>query len=236
MNDHVNIKLSAFVNTRTYNTARRGLGTLRHGLNLLARGRGPASSPANHCQGFIKTDPALATADAQVQLMALGFGTPAQMRRDGITAVVSPCRPQARGQVRLRSTDPAAPPRITMAMLESGADVRVLLQACRMTVEAMTAGRYGAQLYAPASKLDDAGWREFFRETAALNWHPSSTCRMGPDPDTGAVVDATLAVHGIKGLSIADASIMPNVTSGNTNIPVIAIAERAAGFIAARHG
>jgi choline dehydrogenase len=59
---------------------------------------------------------------------------------------------------------------------------------------------------------------------------------MGPAPEDGAVVDATLAVHGLPGLSIADASIMPNVTSGNTNIPVIAIAERAAGFIAARHG
>jgi len=58
---------------------------------------------------------------------------------------------------------------------------------------------------------------------------------MGPDPDAGAVVDSTLKVHGLTGLSIADASIMPNVTSGNTNIPVIAIAERAAGFIAARH-
>jgi len=239
MNDHVNIKLSAFVNTRTYNTARRGLGSLRHGVSLVARGRGPASSPANHCQGFLKTDPALASADAQVQLMAFGFGTAAQMRRNGITAVVSPCSPQARGQVRLHRADPNAPPRITVAMLECDADVRVLLQACRMTVEAIASGpgrRHGAQLYAPAGKMDDAGWLAFFRETAALNWHPTSTCRMGPAPEDGAVVDATLAVHGLTGLSIADASVMPNVTSGNTNIPVIAIAERAAGFIAARHG
>jgi choline dehydrogenase len=116
---------------------------------------------------------------------------------------------------------------------------RVLLQACRMTAEAIASGpgrRHGAQLYAPAGKMDVAGWLAFFRETAALNWHPASTCRMGPAPEDGAVVDATLAVHGLRGLSIADASIMPNVTSGNTNIPVIAIAERAAGFIAARHG
>jgi choline dehydrogenase len=78
-------------------------------------------------------------------------------------------------------------------------------------------------------------WIEFFRATAALNWHPTSTCRMGPADDPNAVVDQQLAVRGLDGLSIADASVMPTVTSANTNIPVIAIAERAAGFIAARH-
>ncbi len=71
--------------------------------------------------------------------------------------------------------------------------------------------------------------------TAVLNWHPASACAMGPE-GSGAVVDATLRVHGLAGLSIADASVMPIVTSGNTNIPVIAIAERAADFISARTG
>jgi choline dehydrogenase len=71
------------------------------------------------------------------------------------------------------------------------------------------------------------------RANAGLNWHPTSTCRMGPDPATS-VVDATLRVHGIAALSVADASIMPCVTSGNTNAPVIAIAERAAAMIAQR--
>jgi choline dehydrogenase len=69
---------------------------------------------------------------------------------------------------------------------------------------------------------------DFLRDTAALNWHPTSTCRMG------AVVDTDLRVRGLAGLSVADASVMPTVTSGNTNIPVIAIAERAACLIAAR--
>jgi len=239
LNDHVNIKISAFVGTPTYNTARRGLGALRHGVNLLARGRGPASSPANHCQAFVKTDPGLAAADVQIQLMAFGFGTEAQMRENGITAVLSPCRPHVRGQVGLRAAAPAAPPRITMSMLDSETDRDALLRGCRLAMDAIAAGpgrRFSARVYAPdKTNMDDAGWQKFFRETAALNWHPTSTCRMGPSAESGAVVDATLAVHGLKGLSIADASVMPNVTSGNTNIPVIAIAERAAGFIAARH-
>jgi choline dehydrogenase len=239
MNDHVNIKLSAFVDTPTYNTARRGLGGLRHGVDLILRGRGAASSPANHCQAFVKTDSAIASADVQVQLMAFGFGTEAQMRRNGITAVVSPCHPRARGQVSLRSAEPAAAPRVSMRMLDSEADIDVLHRGCELTVEMLQAGagkKFNGRIYAPGSPLQGkAGWVEFFRQTAALNWHPTSTCRMGPERHDGAVVDATLAVHGLTGLSIADASVMPAVTSGNTNIPVIAIAERAAGFIAARN-
>jgi choline dehydrogenase len=240
LNDHVNVMISAFVNTPTYNTQRRGVASLRHGARLLTRGRGPASSPANHAQGFVKTDPALASADVQVQLMAFGFGTDEEMRRDGMTAVVSPCRPLARGQVQLHDADPAAPPRITMAMLGQEADIDTLVRGCKLTVEMLQAGpgrEFAARIYAPAKPASTkAEWVAYFRATAALNWHPTSTCRMGPARDDGAVVDARLAVHGLAGLSIADASVMPNVTSANTNIPVIAIAERAAGFIAARTG
>ena len=240
MNDHVNIKISAFVDTPTYNTARRGVAAVGSGLNLLARGRGPASSPANHCQAFVKTDRALPGADIQVQLMAFGFGTDADMSRNGITAVVSPCHPLARGAISLQTADPSAAPRITMSMLDNRSDIEALHRGCELTVSMLQAGpgnKFGARIYAPATppRTTD-GWLEFFRATAALNWHPASTCRMGPKPDDGAVVDATLAVHGLAGLSIADASIMPTVTAANTNIPVIAIAERAAGFIAARNG
>jgi choline dehydrogenase len=239
MNDHVNIKISAFVDTPTYNTARSGIKGLRHAVDQFAHGRGPASSPANHCQAFVKTNSELPTADIQVQLMAFGFGTEAQMRRNGITAVVSPWHPKARGAVSLRSADPAAPPRINMKMLSIQDDVDVLHRGCELTLEMLHAGpgkKFNAKIYAPAAgRMDKAAWLTFFRETAALNWHPTSTCRMGPDQADGAVVDATFAVYGLTGLSIADASVMPTVTSGNTNIPVIAIAERAAGFIAARN-
>lgn len=227
LNDHVNIKLSAFVDRPTYNTQRSGLAALRYGGELLVRGSGPATSPANHCQAFVKTDPSLAVADVQIQLMAFGFGTPEEMRGDGITAVVSPCQPAARGEVLLRSADAAAPPRIAMSMLGSSADTAKLLRGCRIAREALE--RSGGRLYAPHAYVgSDAEWLGFFRETAALNWHPTSTCRMG------AVVDAELRVLGLSGLSIADASVMPTVTSGNTNAVVIAIAERAATFVGLR--
>jgi choline dehydrogenase len=88
----------------------------------------------------------------------------------------------------------------------------------------------GGQIYAPSQAAPtDEDWLAFFRETAALNWHPTSTCRMGPGAED--VVDSRLRVHGVDNLRIADASIMPIVPSGNTNAPCIAIGEKAADLI-----
>jgi len=236
LNDHVNIKISAFVDRPTYNTERRGIAALSHGLRFLAQGRGPASSPANHVQAFVKTDPALPSADVQLQVMPFGFGTEAEMAQDGLTVVVSPCHPTVRGQVSLRSADPRDPPRITMAMLESAADIDTLLSGCRLAEAAIDLGpgrTLGGRIYAPGVRpQSDGDWIAFFRETAALNWHPTSTCRMGSRPLD--VVDTALQVRGLFGVSVVDASVMPSVTSANTNGPVIAIAERAAEIIAQR--
>jgi choline dehydrogenase len=236
LNDHVNIKLSAFVNRPTYNTRRSGLRALREGLRLLATGSGAASSPANHAQAFVRTDPANAFADVQLQVMPFGFGSEAEMARDGLTVVVSPCHPKARGRVSLQSADPAAPPRIAIAMLEPEEDRAALLRGCKLAFAALQTGpgrKLAGEIYAPAQAAPtDEDWLAFFRQTAALNWHPTSTCRMGPGADD--VVDQGLKIHGLTGASVVDASIMPSVTSGNTNIPVIAIAERAAEIIAAR--
>jgi choline dehydrogenase len=233
LNDHVNVRLSAHVDTPTYNSERRGIRALAHGLRFLAKGTGPASSPANHVQAFVRTDRANAAADVQIQLMAFGFGTPQEMRRDGITAVVSPCHPAVRGRVSLHSDDPATPPKIEIAMLGEESDRAALLRGCRLAETIIREGP-GGRLYEPATRPEsDADWQAFFRRNAGLNWHPTSTCRMGPDPATD-VVDPALRVHGLQRLSIVDASVMPCVTSGNTNAPVIAIAERAAAMIAAR--
>ena len=232
-NDHVNVRLSAHVSTRTYNSERRGLRTLANGVRLIASGAGPASSPANHVQAFVRTDPACATADVQIQLMAVGFGTPDDTRRDGITAVISPCQPAARGRISLHSADPAAPPRVEIKMLGEESDRTKLLRGCRLA-EAIIREGPGGRLYEPRMRpVSDADWLAFFRANAGLNWHPASTCRMGPNPVID-VVDTALRVHGLTGLSVVDASIMPFLISGNTNGAVIAIAERAATMIAGR--
>jgi len=236
LNDHVNIRLSAFVDHRTYNTRRTGLAALGEALGFVATRGGPASSPANHVQAFVRTEPDNPVADVQIQVMPFGFGSPEEMARDGVTVVVSPCHPEARGRVTLRSEDPREAPRISMAMLESQRDRDCLLRGCKRAARAIEDGpgrTMGARIYAPAQPpSDDEAWLAFFRENAGLNWHPTSTCRMGPGPED--VVDSQLRIHGLQGISIADASVMPCVTSGNTNAPVIAIAERAADMIAAR--
>jgi len=238
MNDHVNIRLSAFVEHKTYNTRRRGLGLVREALAFALTRSGAATSPANHVQAFIRTDPGADSADVQLQVMPFGFGDEAQMRRDGLTVVVSPCHPEARGSVSLASADPLAAPRIHMEMLGRAADRETLLRGCKLALDAIHAGpgrTLGARLYEPSqSPRSDAAWLAFFRRNAGLNWHPTSTCRMGPGE--GDVVDHGLRVRGVTNLSIADASVMPLITSGNTNAPVIAIAERAAEMIAARTG
>jgi choline dehydrogenase len=233
LNDHVNIKLSAFVDRPTYNTRRKGLSALIEGMRFLATGSGAASSPANHVQAFVRTDPASPIADVQIQIMPFGFGTHEQMARDGITVVVSPCQPEVRGSITLRSADPADPPKIAMAMLDSERDRQRLLRGCRLALAALKEGpgrAMGGRIYAPREDdPTDEQWLAFFRQTAWLNWHPTSTCRMGSGPDD--VVDGALRVHGLQNLRVVDASIMPTVTSGNTNAPVIAIAERAAELI-----
>jgi choline dehydrogenase len=234
LNDHVNVLLSAFVEAPTYNTARRGWRAVGAAARFALRGDGPVSSPANHVQAFLRTDPGAGVADVQLQVMPFGFGTREQMARDGLTVVVSPCHPVARGRVRLRSADPTAPPGISMAVLGVEADRQTLLRGARLAYAALIEGpgrTLGGRVYAPEREpRDDDAWFAFFRRTAGLNWHPTSTCRMGPGPDD--VVDARLRVHGLEGLRVVDASIMPCVTSGNTNGPVIAIAERAADLIA----
>jgi choline dehydrogenase len=236
MNDHVNIRLSAVVEHKTYNTRRRGLALVREAVAFALARSGAATSPANHVQAFVRTAPGAASADVQLQVMPYGFGDKAQMALDGLTVVVSPCQPEARGVVSLASADPLAPPRIRMRMLDTASDRDTLLRGCKLAVDAIRGapGRtMGARIYEPSEvPQNDADWLAFFRRNAGLNWHPTSTCRMGPGDDD--VVDQALRVRGVTGLSLADASVMPFVTSANTNAPVIAIAERAAGLIAAR--
>jgi choline dehydrogenase len=197
LNGHVNVRLSAFVDQPTYNSQRHGVAAPRHGAGFLATGTGPASSPANHVQAFVRSGPALASADTQLQVMAFGFGTRAETARDGITVVVSPCDPRARGSVSLRSADPLVAPRIAIELLAKADDRACLLRGCRLAEQGILDGPHGC-LYAPASRpATDAEWLAFFRVNVGFNWHPTGTCRMGPGEDD--VVDRTLVVRGWPG-------------------------------------
>jgi choline dehydrogenase len=148
-----------------------------------------------------------------------------------LASVVS--RPRSRGSVRLRSADPMDPPVIDPAYLQDPADVVVMidgLRAARRIAQVLIDRGDAVQELVPGpAACDDAALEASIRATADCVWHPSCTCRMGNDP--GAVVDARLQVHGLVGLRLVDASVMPQITSANTNAPVIMIAEKAADLI-----
>lgn len=237
LNEHVNAMVSARVTVKTYDAARGGVRKLAHGLRWLRDREGPAASPANHLQAFVRTDPSSTSADIQVQTAAVGSFEPRGDGVQGVTAVVSLCRPHARGHVRLTSADPRAMPRIETALLSQAEDRRALLSGLRFVREALRIGPGGAfgegELAPGVATRTDEEWLDYLRRSAGLNWHPTSTCRMGPTEDD--VVDHRLRVHGLAGLRVADASIMPIVPSGNTNAPSIMIGEKAAELIAEDH-
>ncbi|HEX5662263.1 MAG TPA: GMC oxidoreductase, partial [Xanthomonadaceae bacterium] len=143
-------------------------------------------------------------------------------------------RPQSRGRVALASPDPLAAPLIDPNFLAERDDVERLVagfKAMRRVLQQPALAAYGArELAASAGAQSDAQIEQFVRAYADTIYHPVGSCRMGPDPRHD-VVDAQLRVHGLQGLRVVDASIMPRIVSGNTNAPTIMIAEKAADLI-----
>lgn len=151
----------------------------------------------------------------------------------GYSCHVCLLRPRSRGSLRLASADPQVAPLIDPAFLQDPDDVRRLVQGFKLTRELLSqsalARHGGRESAASAEARSDAQIEQFIRHHADTIYHPVGTCRMGPDE--GAVVDARLRVHGVSGLRVVDASIMPSVVGGNTNAPSMMIAEKAADMI-----
>ena len=150
-----------------------------------------------------------------------------------ITPSVCNLRPTSRGYVRLKSLDPEAAPEITLNSLATVEDQQVAIDSLHFTRRIMASpalARYRPEEWKPGPDLNsEVELLHAARDLGTTIFHPVSTCRMGHDPL--AVVDDRLRVHGMVGLRVADASVMPQITSGNTNAPTMMIAERAAAFI-----
>jgi choline dehydrogenase len=146
--------------------------------------------------------------------------------------------PRSRGWIRLQSVDPLAPPRIHPAHLSDPADldamVDAVIEARRVAAsEAMAPWISGREL-SPGDGVtgdDRTALEAWVRNNASTFHHPVGTCAMGPDPATGAVTDTRGSVHGIEGLTVADASIMPIIPTATTNLPTIMIAERISRYL-----
>jgi len=152
----------------------------------------------------------------------------------GYSLHITVIRPKSRGSVWLNSADPAAPPAIDPAFLEDDRDMEKLLQGTKLAQQILRSPAFANVRGKPfhvADTEDDAVLREDIRNRADTQYHPVGTCKMGTDGM--AVVDPRLRVHGIAGLRVADASIMPNLISGNTNAPSIMVGEKCADMIKA---
>ncbi len=205
-------------------------------LHYLLRRRGMLASNAAEAGGFIRSLPGLDRPDVQYTFMVGMKDNPRTLpRQHGYFLHMAVLRAATRGTLELASSDPAARPLMRPNFLDDPADVRTLVRALREArrIIGMPALQRisGAELSPGPAVQDAATCEAFIRSKLATTYHPVGTCKMGPASDPLAVVDAQLRVHGVDGLRVADASIMPNLIGGNTSAPAMMIGERAANFI-----
>jgi choline dehydrogenase len=211
------------------------------GLQWLLYKRGPLAVGINQGGLFTRVLPESATPDVQFHFGTLSADLAGARPHPfpGFTFSVCQLRPTSRGHVRIKSADPLAAPAMQPNYLTTGLDQRCAIAAVRYArrlADTAPVRAYVAEEVRPGAALDSANDHdvlEFCRDYGATIFHPSGTCRMGGDDDTSAVVDARLRVRGIDGLRVVDCSIMPTLTSGNTNAPVVMIAEKASDMILA---
>jgi choline dehydrogenase len=205
------------------------------GLEYALFRRGPLTMAPSQLGAFAKSDSSRATPDLEYHVQPLSldrFGEPLHPF-PAFTASVCNLRPESRGVVRLKSPDPTAVPAISPNYLATERDRSVAADAIRLTRRICAApalARFEPEEFLPGAGLtSDADLAKAAGDIGTTIFHPVGTCKMGDDP--AAVVDDRLRVRGLEGLRVVDASIMPTITSGNTNAPTIMIAEKAADMI-----
>jgi choline dehydrogenase len=199
---------------------------------------GPLTTSAGQVAIFTRTRPELATPDVQFHYIGFSSDRPAEglHKFSGFTQNVCQLRPESRGEILLKSPDPLAAPAIHPNYLATETDRRTLIDGLKLgrKIAAQAPLRpYIAGEYLPGDAVQtDADWLDYARNYGGTIYHPIGTARMGSDPM--AVVDAELRVHGVDGLRVADASVMPLMVSGNTNAACIMIGEKCADLVRGR--
>ena len=242
LQDHLQLRMAYKVsNTRTLNErANRLLGRIGIGLEFALFRRGPMTMAPSQLGAFAKSDNSRETPDLEYHVQPLTldrFGEPLHSF-PAFTASVCNLRPTSRGTIRIVSPDAREPPAISPNYLATEDDRRVAIAAIRLTrriCAAQALARFAPEEFKPGPQAQsDDELAQAVGDIATTIFHPVGTCRMGADEL--AVVDGRLRVRGITALRVVDASIMPTITSGNTNSPTIMIAEKAAEMILADAG
>ena len=209
---------------------------LWQGLLYIGARKGFLSHPASPIRAFIKSREGLDGPDAMLAIQPMLVTPDVKLAKEtGITVMAHQLRPESKGSIHLKSADPGQQPAINFNFLAERIDRDVLLASMRTVrrlLEAPALAWLEPEEFAPGhdAQSDDA-LLDFVSRNAETTYHPIGTCKMGSDPM--AVVDDELRVHGLAGLRVADASIMPTLTSGNTNAPSIMIGEKAARMVLA---
>jgi choline dehydrogenase len=202
--------------------------------------RGLGASNQFEACGFIRSQAGIEYPDIQFHFLpiAVRYDGAAAAAAHGFQAHVGPMRAKSRGHVKLTGPDPAAPPSILFNYLSCDEDRVEFRRAIRLTREIIRQGpmeRFAGEELLPGDAVQsDEELDAAIREHAESAYHPCGTCRMGRRDDPGAVVDPEARVIGVEGLRLADSSIFPRITNGNTNAPSIMVGEKAADHILGR--
>src|SRR6185312_2448572 len=186
--------------------------------------------------GFTRSRPDVKNPDLQFTFMPTYKMTDRYVANfHGFGVYLTVLRPKSRGTVELTSRDPGARPKVIPNFLDDEEDIAVLVHGIKTTRQILSAPSFkpylGKEIMPGPGVTTDAELRDYALRNTSTLFHPVGTCKMGPDSDKMAVLDPRLKVRGVAGLRVADASIMPNIVSGNTNAPAIMIGERCADFI-----
>ncbi len=221
----------------TLNEDTRGWRLAREVLKYFLFRRGALTWTAGIGHGFVRSRPELETPDCQMFFAHGSFDANTRKfeRAPGMTIGVYQCRPESRGSIHIGSRDPFAPPKIRPNVLGEAADCEALLggmRVARRIGEAAALAPYRGYEFKPgADCASDEALIDYARRTGSTTYHVMGTCAMGPVHDPMAVVDERLAVRGLSGLRMVDASVMPTMPSGNINAAVMMVAEKAADMI-----
>lgn len=247
LQDHVGINYSFEARRATLNQILRPWwGKMLVGSRYLLTRSGPLSMSMNQGGGFFRTDPARPRPNMQLYFQAFSTVIPKGGERPilspdpwpGFSVGLSNCQPSSRGEIAIRSADPLVHPKITANALSTEADVAEMLMAVKFLRKIVSmpalAGMIKAEVVPGPSITADEDLIHDLRSRSGTCYHPISTCRMGPDA-AGAVVDPRLAVHGLKGLRVVDASVFPKNINGNTNAASTMVGWKGAAMILEDH-
>jgi choline dehydrogenase len=217
------------------------LGKLKLGLQYLLTRKGPLAMSVNQSGGFFKGSEREAQPNLQLYFNPLSYRIPKSNKANlepepysGFLLAFNPCRPTSRGSIEIASNRAEDAAKIRINALSTEKDISEVIQGCELVRKVMASPALKAitvEEISPGPQVNTReGFLQYFREQSGSIYHLCGSCAMGDDPRTS-VVDARLRVHGLAALRVVDASIFPNITSGNINAPTMMVAEKGADMI-----